>query len=498
MTQRLVNYKKIRSLLCLRLVALEASLEAERKKGFFKQNRWRFSKKAKCLIVFAIIGVMLVSFFAILPKLNNSTPNKPQSSDNPTASPSATNNQTGSNTLSQFAQLFSNLAGSAAQAFSPPKPPGVIESAQTINSTVWRAVAANAWQYFQPDVGVGSTTGLPYAQGTSFSVFTDWDLGVYIQAVIDAQKIGLIGTDGAWNSSARLEKVVSFLETRPLNDTTHYPFWFYDATTGLDDHVHSDLAGGAVDVVDTGRLFVALNNLKAYNSSLAQRINNIVYNGSGNRSDYAALVPSIGNDSLTSTSIYAYYCWSGFASFFPDLSNAPDTILNNMFNAGIITTNGVQLPKAAISGDPLLCSAFELNSTRLMALARQVYLAHEAYYNVTRQYVAFSEGNSVSNGYIYEWVVTPNGDTWNITAAMTGAYLNINPVIYNKVAFSFLALYNTTFARNMVVYLEKSLPTPTNGYSDGADTIGYQVSQVGSNTNGLILDAALYAIQNNP
>jgi hypothetical protein len=60
-----------------------------------------------------------------------------------------------------------------------------------------------------------------------------------------------------------------------------------------------------------------------------------------------------------------------------------------------------------------------------------------------------------------------------------------------------LALYNTTFARNMVVYLEQSLPTPTNGYSDGADNSGNLVSQVGSNTNGLILDAALYAIQNN-
>jgi hypothetical protein len=491
------------------LVALEASLEAERKKGFFKQNRWRFSKKAKCLIVFAIIGVMLVSFFAFLPRGSQSTPNKPQSSDNSTASPSATqgtNNQTGSNTLSQFAQFFSNLAGSAAQAFSSPKGPGVIESAQTINGTVWRAVAANAWQYFQPGVGVGSDTGLPYAQGTGFSVFTDWDLGVYIQVVIDAQKIGLIGTDGSWNSSDRLNKVLTFLETRELNATTGYPYWFYYAKTGLDDHALSDLATATVDVVDTGRLFVALNNLRVFNSSLASRINNIVLNGTENPnggSNYAALVPIIGNDSLTSTSIYAYYCWSGFASFFPDLSNAPDTILNNMYNAGIITTNGVQLPKAAISGDPLLCSAFELNSTRLMALARQVYLAHEAFYNATGEYVAFSEGNSVSNGYgyIYEWVVLPNGDTWKIIQAGSSSYLNINPInfiIYNKVAFSFLALYNTPFARNMVVYLERSLPDPTNGYFDGADNGGNQVLTLGSNANGLILDAALYAIQNNP
>jgi hypothetical protein len=119
-------------------------------------------------------------------------------------------------------------------------------------------------------------------------------------------------------------------------------------------------------------------------------------------------------------------------------------------------------------------------------------LAHEAYYNATRQYVAFGEGNGFStSAYLDEWVVLPNGDTWVVPAGL-------NPIIYNKVAFSFLALYNTTFARNMVVYLEQCLPTPTNGYYDGADNSGTLVADLGSNTNGLILDAALYAIQNNP
>ena len=58
---------------------------------------------------------------------------------------------------------------------------------------------------------------------------------------------------------------------------------------------------------------------------------------------------------------------SGFASFLPNqLANVPDTILNNMFNSANITTNGnVSLPKAAISGDPLLCSVFELNNNNL-------------------------------------------------------------------------------------------------------------------------------------
>jgi hypothetical protein len=447
--QGLVNYKKVRSLLCLRLVALEASLEAERKKGFFRQNRWRFSKKAKCLIVFAIITVMLVSIFTILPKLNNSTP------------------------------------------------PGLIESAQTINSTVWMQVAANAWQYFQPGVGVDSNTGLPYAGGaTGFHYFTDWDLGVYIQAVIDANKTGLIGNDGAWGSSARLEKVVRFLETREVNATTGYPFWFYDATTGLDYHALSDLSTDTVDVVDTGRLFVALNNLRVFDSSLATRINNIVYN----RSNYTALVSSIAS-SASSNSIYAYYFDSGFASFWPQLASVPGKILGNIVNSGNVTSpyGNVSLPNAAITGDPLLCSVFELNNndSRLLALSKQVYLAHEAYYNATGQYAAFSEGNS-PNGFVWEWVTTGSSDTWKITQSGSSSYVDMSPVVYNKVAFSFLALYNTTFARNMVVYLEQSLPTPTNGYSDGADNSGNLVSQVGSNTNGLILDAATYAIQKNP
>ena len=211
----------------------------------------------------------------------------------------------------------------------------------------------------------------------------------------------------------------------------------------------------------------------------------------------------IKSDSLTSTSIYAYYFASGFASFFPELSNAPDAILNNMLNAGNVTTYGnVSLPKASISCEPLLCSVFDLNNTsptypKLMVLANQVYLAHEAKYNETGEYVAFSEGNSPL-GFIWEWVVLPNGYTWKITSGGSSSYLEINPIIYNKVAFSFLALYNTTYARNMVVYLEQSLPDPKFGYWEGADNSKKLVSSVGSNTNGLILSAARYAIQNNP
>jgi hypothetical protein len=504
---KFINFRKLCSLLSAQFVSLQTSLEVENKKGFFRRSRWRFSKKAKGLIVFAIITLLLVSVFAFFPKQSESKAIIPLSSDDPTASPSATphetNNQTtNSNSFSAFARAFHNVVGSAAQVLSPspePKAPGVIASAQVMNNTVWRAVAANAWKYFQPGTGVDSNTGLPCA-GYGSPNFTDWDLGVYVQAVIDAQKIGLIGIDGSWNASDRFDKVLTFLETRELNATTNYPFWFYQASDGKDFHAASDLAKTSLDAVDTGRLFVALNNLKVSNPSFAQRIDNFVHNVYGNRSNYAAVVSGIKSESLTSTSIYAYYVESGFASFWPnDLSSVPGRILNNILSSGNVTYGGVSLPKAALTGDPLICSVFELNNndSRLMALANQVYLAHEAYYNATGQYRAFSEGPSLSTQWMYEWVVLPDNRTW-VVLNENNQDSNLAPMIYSKVAMSYLAIYNTTFATNMAVYLENALPDPVHGYCEGVDESGTLLTGVGSNTNSLILDAALYAIQNNP
>ncbi len=369
----------------------------------------------------------------------------------------------------------------------------LLSSSPVVDSSVWRSVAANAWAYFQPGIGVDSTTGLPYAGGSDFKGFTDWDLGVYIQAVIDAQKIGLILTDGDWGSNERLEKVMNFLETRPLNESTNFPFWFYEATNGQNYHQLSDKAATPVDGADTGRLLLALTNLKNCQPNLTSRINYIVYN----RTDYTPLLSGI-SSSDGSNSIYAYYIYSGYASFWPiQVGSVPSEILSNIARKPIVTTYGVSLPNISLTCEPLLCSIFELNKTdtRLANLVGQVYLAHEAYYNNTNQFVAFSEGNSRTNQFIYEWIVAPDGSTWKITNDAKTIYYDINPIIYDKVALSFLALYHTTYAYNLSVYLEKNMPKPIDGYLVGIDTLGKVVPGVGSNTNGLILDAALYAIQ---
>ena len=453
---------------------------------------WQFSKIEKIIIGITISAILLVSAFGFIMNTKKPAPTEfvPVVND-PTATPSATQTISPSPTTTRKPTHVPSSAGGV-PTIDPQinKPAGLIESSPYLNSTVWKAVAANAWAYYQVGRGVDSTTGLP-ASGYGWNYFTDWDLGVYIQAVIDAEKIGLITKTGEWGATARLEKVIRFLETRELNSTTKVSYWFY----ALDAKGY--LTQNGVDVIDTGTLFVALYNLKTYMPSLASRIDSFVYNSYGNRTDYAALVPLL-KDFVNSPSVYSYYCASGFAFFWPnELETVPGKILDKMYS-GNVTTYGVTLPKAEISCEPLLYSFFQLPSNdRIRKLMNDTYLAHEARYNSTGQYVAFSEGDS-QYGFIWEWVVRASGDTWQISNSEK--LIDINPIIYSKVSLSFLAIYNSTFAKEMSIYLEKVSPDPKNGYYHGADfntdpSLATVLDKMGGNTNALILAAAKYALR---
>lgn len=461
------------------------------------RRSFHLGKSAKAAVSIALVIVILVGCFAFFPRGEQAS-GIPEKTVEPTAISNATNQPTATPTYSNgptkapvngFQQIIDAFSGKD-------RSTQVVTNSELLNSTVWRKVAAYSWNYFQPGKGVDTRTGLP-ASGDTVGFFTDWDVGVYIQAIIDAQTIGLIGSDGPWGSSARIEKILVFLETRELN-SAKYPYWFY-VNDGTVYHELSDQATETCNTADTGRLLVALNNLKAFNSTFAGRVDNLVYNSNGNRSNYAVLVPGFKAESQVSTSTYAYYVISGFASFWPsELKGAPARIINNIMSASTVKTpENVTLPNSRLTEDPILCSIFEIknNPPQLLTLSEQAYLAHEAYYNATNQYRAFGEGNTFSDAWAYEWVVY-DGRTWVVRDGNQD--LNISPIVYTKIAFSFLSVYNTAFARNMVTYIEDKMVNPTDGYSNGVDEAGSLLVATGLHTNGLILSAARYAIQNNP
>lgn len=81
-----------------------------------------------------------------------------------------------------------------------------------VDQAYWLRLANNAWKYFQPGVSVDSTTGL-HSSGLGYPFFTDWDLGVYIQAIIDTNQLGILSTSGTWGANARINKILTFLQT---------------------------------------------------------------------------------------------------------------------------------------------------------------------------------------------------------------------------------------------------------------------------------------------
>jgi len=487
----MVNYKKNRFLPVFKLVLLQVCTKVQGNERF-KLKHWQILKKLKWHIALAIIAVMLISIFAFLPEKSVIAPNLiSEKTDDPPSSQQELAPEPQEPTEPSITDSLIGIVQPVLQILQ--EDPGLIKSAPTINSTVWMKVAANAWAYYTPSFGVDPDTGLPYSSGLNNGLFTDWDLGSYIQAIINAQKIGLIDINGTWGSFDRINKVLTFLENRPLNPYG-YPFQFYNAKTGIEIHLPGYDPNEIFNIADTGRLFVALNNLRTLNDAFAPRINNIVLNG---RSNYTALVAKILND-VNSRSTYAYYISSGFASFWPQqLEAVPSTILSNILKSENLTSYGVSLPIAQICNEPLLSSFFELDngdSLRLMGLVNQVFLACEAYYDATGEFMAPSEGYNGTD-WVYEWVVAPNGEPWRVTDFWFHICENARPVVRYKVAFSFLALYNTSFARSMVIWLEDALPDPTNGYHDGVDNYGSTYLRLSSIANTLILDAALYALQ---
>ncbi|MCW3999481.1 MAG: DUF3131 domain-containing protein [Candidatus Bathyarchaeota archaeon] len=446
-----------------------------------------FNQKTTIAVAVILIAVIVVPVFAFLNWGNPAMPpsgepqatNPPQGTSTPTPAPTV--NPTEAPTAND-----KNKDSSKSPDPTPiPRKLGPIESAQTMNSNVWRAVAANAWNYFRPGLGVNATTGLP-CSGSSYPYFTDWDMGVYIQAVIDASKLGLISDVGAWGFDDRIERVLYFLENRELN-SAGYPYWFYQAEDGGIYRNNSDVEGFVVDTADTGRLLVALHNLRTYDSGFATRINNLVYNLNGDRSNYSKLVPGLLAESLTSTNIYTYYTVYGFACFWPI---NPQNILDNIYSSGTMNVSGVMLPNATLTSDVLLSIVFETNNTaKLMDLTHQVYLAHEAYYQATGNYRAFGEGASTTT-WLYEWVVLPDNRTW--TVLNSSGNQSDTTMIFTKVAFGFLALYNTNYSKAMSVHIEHALYSYSDGYGEGVDESGYAIFSTVLHTNGLILDAAMY------
>lgn len=365
---------------------------------------------------------------------------------------------------------------------------GAQEDKLVADKAYWIKLAGNAWQYFQPGVGVNSKTGLHHA-GLTFDYFTFWDLGVYINAILDAQDLGLISKSGVWGADYRVDKIIDWLNKLQLAPN-NVPYLWYNYNTGEPGLSVDD---SATNVYDYGCLLVALHRLKSYRPDLIDTIDYTI-NTRFNTSMLAS--------GVTIYSDYTYYIARGFDFFGYNSTGIVNSLnlLNYWQTAEKIDVYGILLPKATLTCEPLLLSFFSFEPDPLLTqLVYNVYLAHEARYNATGKFTAMSEGNTgllQPPHYVYESPVAADGSTWVMWPEPIDS-----PIIYLKTAVSFLSLYNTPYAQKMVSYLEPRLLTygglfvPACGYMEGIDENGRVVETSTDKTNGLILTAANYAIK---
>ena len=361
----------------------------------------------------------------------------------------------------------------------------------------WIKWAKEAWSYYEPGIGVDLSTGIPRAS-YFWPYLTDWDLGGYIIAIIEAELMGILPKEGEWGADDRIEKVLRFLETRRISPHG-IPYCIYKSTNG------QPWGDAITNVSDSGRLLIALAMLKKYRPDLAERIDAIV-----RRNNYELLANST-KAWRTTAGFYKYYVAQGFKLFGLDKNQPVRMALkefDKIVNGPHVDVYGVSLPKTEVTSEPLLHMVFELNiDDRYLDYVKRVYEAQERRYRNTGKYTAWTEGNTGLQHvtYVYQWIVTPRGETWKITPK------DITPIIFTKAAFGFHALYNTNYTRKLVDYLiekneeRKKDPRycyppiycilPQKGFIEGVDENGRIVTELVDKTQVMVIEAAYYALK---
>ncbi|MFQ5758507.1 MAG: DUF3131 domain-containing protein, partial [Candidatus Bathyarchaeia archaeon] len=340
----------------------------------------------------------------------------------------------------------------------------------------WFGWAKVAWRYFQPGIGVNPVTGLHYG-AKGWHRFTDWDLAAYVSAIINAERLELISKDGPWGSNYRLEKILNFLETRPITGD-QLPYAQYDADTS---GVPIDIGNRTAHPSDSARLLLVLDDLRNSRPDLASRIESII-----TRYDFELFCQS---DYFSANDIYPFYAAQGYWAF--GFSTPKLRGLEALGNGNTVDVCGEKLPKAQVTSEPLVLAILENRTCELYKMyADSVFFAQQKRYEQTGKLTAFSEGMyQAPYYYVFEWVVTDEGKIWTIRA---GEDVNGPEVVYTKMAFAFHAIYGNYYTRTLV---ERALSLVSmDGFLEGIMEDGKTVATVSDKTNGMILQAARYSI----
>jgi hypothetical protein len=362
--------------------------------------------------------------------------------------------------------------------------------------------ARTAWRYFErntdPATGlVRSVEGYPSA--------TTWDVGSSLIAALAARELGLVSAAAL---DARLDALLRTLETLPLYAGA-LPNKAYDTATGrMTDYRNRPAPDGiGYSAIDLGRLVSALVLLGELHPERRQEVERVLGRWDACRvvhggELHGAQAGADGRAYETQEGRLGYeqYAAKAFSVLGQDVSAARSY---DRF-AAEVSILGVQVPRDlrdartfgavdAVVTEPWVLDAFEFGLDPGAArLARRIFEVQKRRWERTGTVTALSEDHVDRPPWFVYDGIWADGSAWR-TVSADGAELSGMRGVSTKAALALASLYpSDPYAAVLRRGVERARD-PERGWFAGIYEDGRVNRSLSANTNGVILEAALYA-----
>ncbi len=359
--------------------------------------------------------------------------------------------------------------------------------------------AALAWRYFQNNIS--AETGL-VASVDGYPSTTMWETGALIDAVVAAERLGLLP---AAEAEAILARTISSLTRLPLG-AEGLPNKAYDTRSLAMVNYRNEPTETGIgwSALDIGRLLAALEVAERAHPALAGPIQNLLtgwnmaqvlmkgeLNG-GNIKDGVLTQHQEGRVGYEQYAAKAMMLHALDATAAMDVSGqlAP-RLIGPLPVPGDNRLNRNNVP-AMITSEPYLLDGLEFGfDARSHVFATQIYRAQEQRFADTGILTAVSEGHINVAPYFAYATVWGGGDEWAVLT-LDGTRLDSKRVISTKAAFGWDALFDTPYTDQLVIAVS-SFRKPGRGWMEGMYEVdGQPNTSVTANTNAMILAAIAF------
>ncbi|MGE4239237.1 DUF3131 domain-containing protein [Ramlibacter sp.] len=358
--------------------------------------------------------------------------------------------------------------------------------------------ARTAWRYVENNTDYDS--GL-VAGADRMAVFTAWNAGDALAAVVAAHELGVID---AREFDQRLSRLLGFIGTMELSGG-QVPNKAYSAASGKMvgfDGRPADIGWSALDI---GRLLLWLRIVRQRHPRFAEYADKAVL-----RWSFCEVIDDCGvltGTSRTGASLsryaegrlgYEQLAAAGYAAWGFDMRRTlavPPTEAVNIhgtpirYDARDARTSGSQTPVLTM---PYAFAAMELGAASpLRALADSVYHVQEERWRREKQFTARSDHQVRDAPYVVLDAVFAAGYAWN-TIGHDGREYDKLAIVNTRAAFAMAALWPTDYTRELMRSVQY-LYDPDRGWYEGRfEAGGAPQDNITLSTNAAVLEALLF------